>query len=76
MIEFATCSPCRLTYTEALIYCQFLEYNGHTNWRLPTYDDLDVWAHTYNEEYHGWVNNDTLKRISVLHFFVLPVRDV
>ena len=28
-----------MTYAEAIIYCQFLEHNGHIDWRLPTEEE-------------------------------------
>ena len=28
-----------MTYDEALVYCFFLDYNGHKDWRLPTLDE-------------------------------------
>lgn len=42
MIEFAPRSKNKLSYDEALLYCQFLDYDGHTDWRMPT-----------KEEYHN-----------------------
>lgn len=41
MIEKAPRTENEMTYEEALLYCQFLEYDGHSDWRLPT-----------EEEYH------------------------
>ena len=30
---------------EAVLYCQFLEYDGHNDWRLPT---MREWSLSYN----------------------------
>jgi hypothetical protein len=35
MIEKAPPSKV-MSYEEAILYCQFLEYNGHRDWRMPT----------------------------------------
>jgi hypothetical protein len=36
MIELAPSSESRMSYDEALLYCQFCNHNGYTDWRLPT----------------------------------------
>lgn len=36
MIERAPMSEKRMTYDDAVLYCQFLEYNDHRDWRMPT----------------------------------------
>ena len=36
MIEFAPTTANMITYDEAVLYCFFCNYNGHTDWRLPT----------------------------------------
>jgi hypothetical protein len=67
MLEFAPQSPIErlMTYEEALLYCQFLDYNGHNDWRIPT-----------SEEYQrihwmmGWHEGD----LSVARWHVTPVR--
>jgi|LakMenEpi03Aug12_release.lakeMendotaPanAssembly.Ray.scaffolds.fasta_scaffold00172_89 hypothetical protein len=45
-IEFAPISDNEMSYGEAILYCQFLECNGHKDWRLPTrpewHKNLDV----------------------------------
>ena len=48
MIEFAPTAS-NLTLSGAIIYCQFLTYNGHTDWRLPTFEEYQEYA-----ELHGW----------------------
>ena len=30
----------QLSYNDALLYCQFLDYGGYKSWRLPTVDEL------------------------------------
>jgi hypothetical protein len=39
MIEVAPITYVKLTYEEAILYCQFLEHNGHRDWRMPTYEE-------------------------------------
>jgi hypothetical protein len=70
MIELAPMSENNMTYDEAVLYCQFLEYNGHTDWRLPTYDEYQNAEHNI----WGWfLNRD---RPNSLRWRVCPVRDV
>lgn len=72
MIEIAPVSENEVTYSEAVMYCQFLEYNGHRDWRMPTHDEFMAtialggsWYNTFNDSYPN-----THKQI------VIPVRDV
>ena len=72
MIEVAPRSENRMTYEEAILYCQFLEYNGHSDWRLPTSAELLEHAST-----RGWSDND--RAYSGLQYVldhVTPVRDI
>ena len=71
MIEIAPKSLKRMAYDEAILYCQFLDYDGHTDWRLPT-----------EKEYHS---NSSITPISWhigdpsgghRKWHVTPVRDV
>jgi hypothetical protein len=66
MIEIAPMSKNKMTYDEAVLYCQFLDYNGHTDWRLPTKDDhADIW---------GWHESEVDPIIE--KWYVYPVRDI
>ena len=40
MIEFALRSQNIMTYDEAVLYCLFLDLNGHKDWRIPTVTEL------------------------------------
>jgi hypothetical protein len=69
MIEKAPRSKNEMSYDEALLYCQFLEYDSHRDWRLPTYtewsDHADIW---------GWYSGDPEARSGV--YRVVPVRSI
>ena len=43
MLDFAPHSRTRLTYDEAVLYCFFLDYKGHRDWRLPTEYEYSVY---------------------------------
>jgi hypothetical protein len=67
MLEIAPISDEYFTYDNAVIYCQFLEHNGHRDWRMPTWPE--------HEEYSGqlvgwWVESDWLG----ITWRVTPVR--
>jgi hypothetical protein len=67
MIEIAQQTKHVITYGEALLYCQFLDYNDHSDWRLPTGDEYIasnlIW---------GWYQDKPM-----LHYCsVTPVRDI
>lgn len=67
MIEFAPRSSKLMTYDEAVLYCQFLDYNGHKDWRMATRTE-------YNSirELAGWYVGDTWG----VKWYVVPVRDI
>jgi hypothetical protein len=71
MIEVAPESKNRMTYNEAIIYCQFLEHNGHTDWRMPT-------RHEYrsNMMISGWYQDRASQIHTSILWVVVPVRDV
>jgi hypothetical protein len=73
MIEIAPKSKNRLTYSEALLYCQFLEHGGYRDWRMPMYKELRV-----NYELIGWCFDRYMYRATnnVDTFHVTPVRDI
>jgi hypothetical protein len=67
MIEIAPSTENWMTYDNAVLYCQFLEYNEHKDWRLPT--ELEA------EEYElcaCWTQSDR----TTFHWYVVPVRTV
>lgn len=69
MIELAPLSKEELTYDEAILYCTFLDYNGHTDWRLPTrveYLDVIGISGWYDGRDGEWVPK----------WKVCPVRDI
>ena len=72
MIELAPSSENRMTYNEAILYCQFLDYNGHRDWRLPTKEEYWDTSGLY-----GWFSgvNHYLWDVDDIGF-VTPVRDV
>jgi hypothetical protein len=39
IIQAAPQSVNKMTYTEAVLYCQFCNYNGYMDWRMPTMDE-------------------------------------
>jgi hypothetical protein len=68
MIEKAPRSEKSLSYDDALLYCQFLEYDSHRDWRIPTVDEyfeFDIW---------GWYSGDPEARSGV--YRVVPVRSI
>lgn len=77
MLEFAAYTNKQMTYAEAILYCQFLEHNGHTDWRMPVFDDLsDVTTHlNTGSKYYGWIEDDDLINDDV-QLSILPVRDI
>lgn len=69
MIERAPTSPKLLTYPEAILYCQFLDYDDHNDWRVPDQHERGEYgvAGWYTADWTNWEN--TL-------WYVTPVRDV
>ena len=70
MLEFAPRTERTTQYDDAILYCTFCRHNGHSDWRLPTYDEWDsisvipwgVWFLNRGTDSNTW--------------FVLPVRDI
>lgn len=31
-----------MSWYDAVLYCQFLDHNGHTDWRMPLADELKI----------------------------------
>jgi hypothetical protein len=70
MIEIADMSPHQLTYTEAWMYCVTLEYDGHKDWRMPTFLE---WSNS--SELLGWYENMLFRNATSVRA-VCPVRDI
>ena len=66
MIEIAPSSENYMSYNEALLYCVFYNYNGYTDWRIPTRRE---WMN--NSVLSGWY----LNRRNDIVWHVMPVRD-
>lgn len=90
MIDFAQTSANVMRYDDALLYCQFLEYGGHRDWRLPTYKEfrahaMDILVENQLRTMSGveylplavstWHQGSISKVDTSVHFHVLPVRD-
>jgi hypothetical protein len=71
MIQFAPISKNEMAYEEAILYCQFCTYNGHTDWRMPTKEE----SSDYRYNIWGWHNN-SIPLIMYVKHTVTPVRDV
>lgn len=69
--ENALISETEMTYAEALLYCRFLDYNGHKDWRMPTNGE---YFSTCGEVLGCWYIDrpDALNRSR----FVIPTRTV
>jgi hypothetical protein len=69
MIELALRTRKVMSYDEALLYCQFLDYDGHKDWRLPTWVEYNEYSSLY-----GWYVNRSPG--SFPYYSVTPVRDI
>jgi hypothetical protein len=59
----------KMSYEEALLYCQFCNHNGYTDWRLPTLDEyLSIGMHNFC----WWASSLYLNNRK----YVIPVRSV
>jgi hypothetical protein len=81
MIEVAPTPPKKMTYDEAVLYCQFLTHRGFTNWRLPTYEEWYDHSTTTLTWFEGRdIRHERLKTLTKISakvtLTVLPVRDV
>ena len=72
MIEVAPPSNA-MSYDDALLYCQFLEYDGHRDWRIPT---VDEWSKTDDIALMSWWIRDADTIEDGVWLTVVPVRDV
>lgn len=75
MIDFAPTVFHQLTYNEAWLYCATLEYDGHKDWRMPTFLE---WCN--RNELLGWYEYATESRYATATVYevraVCPVRDI
>lgn len=69
MIVIAPLTENTMSYDEALLYCAFLDYNGHRDWRLPTRDEYDS-----NVSIWGWYAGRSSEW--AVSYKVCPVRDI
>jgi hypothetical protein len=78
MIEFAPQSPTTLTYNQALLYCQFLDYGGHNDWRMPNLNQSLLSANIIKGGKIGWCTDRFAQcgQDYVDWFHVTPVRDI
>lgn len=72
MIQIAPIADKKMTYDEALLYCRFLEYDGHTDWRMPNMFD---W-HQNTIEVWGWLYDADLYSGNDFKLHITPVRDI
>jgi hypothetical protein len=74
-LQFAPRAERKMTFNDAVLYCQFLEYDGHRDWHLPTRDE-------YFEPVNGklpatWFADDERAYSKDNgEWYVLPVRNV
>ena len=77
MIEFAPGSEREMTYDDAILYCQFLEYNGHRDWRLPTRQEYEADIANGSAMAWRWFTNRNIDHSAAFTtYWVLPVRDI
>jgi hypothetical protein len=69
MIELAPITQNKMTYEEAILYCQFCNHDGYTDWRLPTFFESNLLHRCWYYPYSG------LREIVELRQ-VIPLRDV
>lgn len=67
MIEVAPSPERWMSYSEAILYCQFCDHGGHKDWRIPTIEECVI--HNLG---HCWVVDDQ----SSLEWYLVPVRTI
>jgi hypothetical protein len=72
MIEFAPRSSKLMTYDEAVLYCQFLDYGGHKDWRIPTHSE---WLYEMGAT-NCWHQERMHLPYHPVQWFVIPVREI
>jgi hypothetical protein len=70
MIESAPISAKSMTYAEALLYCQFCDHNGYTDWRMPTVEESYIYWKYQKDNTGGWYTYSS----SLKNCQVIPVR--
>jgi hypothetical protein len=75
MIELAPVALHRMTFDDAVLYCQFLDYNGYRDWRLPT--TVEFFAYSSTGLVASWFSDDDdhVKGPNTI-YTVMPVRDI
>lgn len=69
MIVYAPRSKNEITYEDAILYCTFCDWDGYSNWRLPTWAEYIKGSHIgLNAWYDG--------SVSQLLWYAVPVRDI
>lgn len=66
-IEVAPTAP-RMSFNEAILYCHFCDHGGHTDWRLPTFNECVKLGSI------GWSTNDS--ECNKSRHTIVPVRDI
>lgn len=73
LIEYAEKSTSRMSYTDALVYCLFHEYNGKRGWRLPTGAEYSKMRNNTD----CWDTSDGDKLDNLMYnWYVIPVRTI
>lgn len=73
MIELAPPTQDTMTRDQAELYCITLTYNGHYDWRLPTYRE-----YTSMPPYAIWILDGVppWRNPTVVLYYVIPVRTI
>jgi hypothetical protein len=62
-----------LSYDDAVLYCQFCNHDGYTDWRMPTHSE---WLNEMGAT-NCWHQERTISGIyHPVQWFVIPVRTV
>jgi hypothetical protein len=67
VIEWAPQSIDIMSYNDAILYCVFLDYNDHRDWRIPTLQDFRCAG---MDPFIYWLDGDTF----IGNAYVKPVR--
>ena len=73
MIEYAVRSEYTMTYEDAVMYCFFLEHNGHKVWRLPVFEEYKGRPLQFHSCWYQGEGNGTDTHTK---WFACPVRTV
>ena len=69
MIEFAEILDQRVSFDEAWLHCLTLDYNGHKDWRMPTFNEYMIYGNVISE---SWDSSDIGNKD---RYYIIPVRD-